>query len=61
MKLHTTEGARIIDKMIEQTGEDEDAIQIITNSADKFFDPKIVDVFIEVHDQLKATREALCQ
>ena len=120
MKLHTIEGARIIDKMIEQTGEveflnnaklfaeyhherwdgtgyphgltgtsiplqgrimaivdvydalvskrpykealtAEDAIQIITTSAGKHFDPKIVEVFLEVQDQLKAVREALYQ
>ena len=117
MKLHTIEGARIIDKMIEQTGEVEflnnaklfaeyhherwdgtgyphgltgtsiplqgrimaivdvydalvskrpykealtveDAIQIITASAGKFFDPRIVEVFLEVQDQLRAVTEA---
>jgi putative two-component system response regulator len=118
MKFHTTEGARIIDRMIEQTGEegflhnakmfaeyhherwdgtgyphglketeiplqgrimaivdvydalvskrpykeafsDEEAVSIITMSAGRQFDPKIVEVFLEVQDQLKEAREAL--
>jgi putative two-component system response regulator len=120
MKLHTTEGARIIDRMIEQTGEegflynakffaeyhherwdgmgyphglagtkiplqgrimaiadvydalvsrrsykealtDEEAINIITMNAGKQFDPKIVEIFLEVKDQFKAVREAFLQ
>jgi len=117
MKLHTTEGARIIDRMIEQTGEEgflhnaklfaeyhhecwdgtgyphglsgtdiplqgrimaladvydalvslrpykkaftnEEAVHIITSMSGKHFDPKIVDVFLEVKDQFNAVREA---
>jgi len=120
MKLHTTRGAWIIDRMIEQTGEeeflhnaglfaeyhherwdgagyphglketeiplqgrimaiadvydalvsrrsykealtDEEAINIITMNAGKQFDPKIVQVFLEVKDQFKAVREAFLQ
>jgi putative two-component system response regulator len=120
IKLHPTEGARMIDKMIAQTGEveflnnaklfaeyhherwdgtgyphglmgtniplqgrimaivdvydalvskrpykeaftDEEAITIITNNAGKHFDPKIVEVFLELQDQLKAVKDALCQ
>jgi putative two-component system response regulator len=118
MKLHTTEGARIVDRMIKQTGEEdflhnaklfaeyhherwdgtgypqglagteiplqgrimaiadvydalvssrpykeaftnEEAVQIITTMAGKHFDPKIVEVFLQVKDQFKAVREAL--
>jgi len=118
MKLHTIEGARMINKMIKQTGEEEflnnaklfaeyhherwdgtgyphglmgtsiplqglimaivdvydalvskrpykealtveDAFQIITSDAGKHFDPKIVEVFLEVQDQIKAASEAL--
>jgi len=120
IKLHTIKGARMIDKMIEQTGEVaflnnaklfaeyhherwdgtgyphglmgtdiplqgrimaivdvydallskrpykeaftvEEAIEIIKTSAGRHFDPKIVEVFLEVQDQLKTVREALCQ
>jgi len=120
MKLHTTEGARIIDRMIKQTGEEEflnnaklfaeyhhecwdgtgyphglsgteiplqgrimaiadvydalvslrpykeaftneDAIHIITTMAGKHFDPKIVEVFLEVKDQFNEVREASLQ
>jgi putative two-component system response regulator len=120
MKLHTTEGARIIDIIIRQTGEgeflhnakmfaeyhherwdgtgyprglagteiplqgrimsiadvydalvslrphkealtNEEAVQIIAGKSGSHFDPKIVDVFLEVKDQFKAVREALCQ
>jgi putative two-component system response regulator len=120
MKLHTTEGARIVDRMIKQTGEEEflynaklfaeyhherwdgmgyprglagteiplqgrimaiadvydaivsfrpykkaftdnEAVQIITAEAARQFDPKIVEVFLEVKDQFKAVREALCR
>ena len=116
MKLHTTEGARIIDRMIKQTGEEEflnnaklfaeyhhecwdgtgyphglagteiplqgrimaiadvydalvslrpykealaneEAVHIITSLAGKHFDPKIVEVFLEVKDQFNAVRE----
>jgi putative two-component system response regulator len=115
MKLHTTEGTRIIDRMIAQTGEeeflrnakmfaeyhherwdgtgyphglketeiplqgrimaivdvydaliskrsykeaitDEEAVHIITTSAGQHFDPKIVEVFLEVEDQFRAAR-----
>jgi putative two-component system response regulator len=118
MKFHTTEGARIIDRMIKQTGEkdflynaklfaeyhherwdgkgyphglektkiplqgrilaivdvydaivskrpykesatDEEAANIIAAEAGRQFDPKIVEVFLEVKDQFKAVREAL--
>ena len=117
MKLHATEGARIIDRMIEQTGEEaflhnaklfaeyhherwdgsgyphglvgteiplqgrimaiadvydalvssrsykeplteDEAIKIIAMNSGKQFDPKIVEVFLEVKDQFKAVREA---
>jgi len=120
MKLHTTEGARIIDRMITQTGEEEflhnaklfseyhhehwdgsgyphrlagteiplqgrimaiadvydalvssrsykepltdkEAVNIIAMNAGKQFDPKIVEVFLEVKDKLKAVREAFLQ
>jgi putative two-component system response regulator len=120
MKSHTTEGVRIIDRIIRQTGEeeflhnaklfteyhherwdgtgyphglagteiplqgrimaivdvydalvswrpykealtDEEAISIIKAKAGNHFDPEIVKVFLEVKDQLKAVREALCQ
>jgi putative two-component system response regulator len=120
MKLHTTEGALIIDRMIKQTGEEKflyhaklfaeyhherwdgtgyphgvagteiplqgrimaiadvydalvslrpykeaftetEAVQIIAAKSGKHFDPKIVDVFLEVNDQFKAVKEALCQ
>jgi putative two-component system response regulator len=120
MKSHTTEGVRIIDRMLKQTGEeeflhnaklfaeyhherwdgtgyphglegteiplqgrimaivdvydallswrpykdaftDDEAILIITAKAGNHFDPKIVEVFVEVKDQFKAVREALCQ
>jgi putative two-component system response regulator len=118
MKLHATEGARIIDRMIKQTGEEvflhsaklfaeyhherwdgsgyphglagteiplqgrimaiadvydalvssrsykeplseEEAINIIAMNAGKQFDPKIVEVFLEVKDQFKAVRDSL--
>jgi putative two-component system response regulator len=118
MKFHTTDGARIIDRMIEQTGEkeflcnaklfaeyhherwdgtgyphglmgtdiplqgrimaivdvydtlvskrrnkaalsNEEAVRIITASAGKDFDPKIVDVFLEVQNQFKEVRARL--
>ena len=117
MKLHTTEGAQIIDRMIEQTGEEgflhnaklfadyhhecwdgtgyphgltgtdiplqgrimaladvydalvsqrpykeaythKEAVQIITTMSGKHFDPKIVEVFLEVKDRLNEVREA---
>jgi len=117
MKLHTTEGAQIIDRMIKQTGEveflhnaklfaeyhhewwdgsgyphgltgtgiplqgrimaiadvydalvslrpykeaftNEEAVNIIATRAGKQFDPKIVEVFLEVKDQFKAVKEA---
>jgi putative two-component system response regulator len=120
MKLHTTEGARIIDKMIKQTGEEEflnnaklfaeyhhecwdgtgyphglagtkiplqgrimaiadvydalvslrsykaaftneEAVHIITTMSGRHFDPKIVEVFLEVKDQFKAVRDAFLQ
>jgi putative two-component system response regulator len=120
MKLHTTEGARIIDRMIKQTGEEEflnnaklfaeyhhecwdgtgyphglsgteiplqgrimaiadvydalvslrpykeaftneEAIRIITTMAGRHFDPKIVEVFLEVKDQFKAVRDTFLQ
>jgi putative two-component system response regulator len=120
MKLHTTKGARIIDRMIKQTGEEEflysaklfaeyhhecwdgtgyphglkgleiplqgrimaiadvydalvslrpykkaltneEAVQIITTNAGKHFDPKIVEVFLEVKDHFKVVREAFLQ
>jgi putative two-component system response regulator len=118
MKLHPTEGARIIDRMIKHTGEQdflhnaklfaefhhehwngrgyphklketeiplqgrilavvdaydaivskrsykepkthEEAVNIILKEAGKQFDPKIVEVFIEVKDRFKEKREAL--
>ncbi|MDR2729812.1 MAG: response regulator [Treponema sp.] len=118
IKVHTTEGARIIDRMIEHTGEeeflynaklfaefhherwdgkgyphglekteiplqgrilaivdvydaivskrpykeaatDEEAADIIAAEAGKQFDPKIVEVFLEVKDQIKAVRGTL--
>jgi putative two-component system response regulator len=117
MKLHSTEGTQIIDRMIEHTGEedflhnakffaeyhherwdgsgyphglkdteiplqgrimaiadvydalvskrsykealtDEEAVRIITTSAGKHFDPKIVEVFLEVKDQFKTVSGA---
>jgi len=120
MKLHTTEGARIIDRMIKQTGEEEflnnaklfaeyhhehwdgtgypyglagtaiplqgrimaiadvydalvslrpykeaftneEAINIISTKAGRQFDPKIVEVFLEVKDQFEAVRKASLQ
>jgi putative two-component system response regulator len=120
MKLHTTEGARIIDRMIKQTGEEEflhnaklfaeyhhecwdgtgyphglagaeiplqgrimaiadvydalvslrpykeaftneEAVHIITTLAGKHFDPKIVEIFLEVKDQFNEVREASLQ
>jgi putative two-component system response regulator len=120
MKFHTTEGARIIDRIIKQTGEeeflynaklfaechhehwdgtgyprglagteiplqgrimaiadvydalvswrpykeaftDEEAVNVITAKAGSQFDPEIVKVFLEMKDQFKAVREALCQ
>jgi putative two-component system response regulator len=120
MKLHTTGGVRIIDRMIEQTGEEEflqsaklfaeyhherwdgtgyphglagtkiplqgrimaiadvydalvssrsykdplsgeEANNIITMNAGKQFDPKIVEVFLEVKDKFKAVRDSLLQ
>jgi len=118
MKLHTTEGARIIDRMIGHIGEeeylqnaklfaefhherwdgkgyphglkeetiplqgrilaivdvydaivskraykepatDEEAAGIIESESGKAFDPKIVEVFVKVKDQIKAVRGAL--
>jgi putative two-component system response regulator len=38
---------------------DEEAVRIITMDAGKHFDPKIVEVFLEVKDQFKAARGAL--
>jgi len=38
---------------------DEEAISIITTNAGKQFDPKIVQVFLEIKDMFKAVREAL--
>jgi putative two-component system response regulator len=120
MKSHTTEGARIIDRMIRQTDEevflhnaklfaeyhherwdgagyphglkgmdiplqgrimaivdvydalvskrpykeaftDEEAINIIAMAAGSQFDPKIVEVFLEIKDKFKAVRSGLCQ
>jgi len=120
MKLHAMEGARIIDRMIEQTGEEgflqnaklfaeyhhewwdgsgyphglagtdiplqgrimaiadvydalvssrsykeplteDEAVNIIAMNAGKQFDPKIVEVFLEVKDQFKAVRDAFSQ
>jgi putative two-component system response regulator len=118
MKLHSLEGARIIERMIEQTGEEaflrsaklaaeyhherwdgtgypyglkgteiplmgrimaivdvydalvskrpykdaftnKDAVDIITLNAGKHFDPKIVEVFLEVNDQFLKAREEI--
>jgi len=118
IKSHTTEGMRIIDRMINQTGEeeflqsaklfaeyhherwngtgyphglagtdiplqgrimaiidvydalvswrpykkamsDEEAIHIITSNSGTHFDPKIVEVFLEVTETFKAEREAM--
>jgi putative two-component system response regulator len=118
MKLHSLEGAQIIDRMIEQTGEvvflhnaklaaeyhherwdgtgyphglkgteiplvgrimaivdvydalvskrpykealtNKDAVDIITMNAGKHFDPKIVEVFLEVNDQLMKAKEEI--
>jgi putative two-component system response regulator len=39
----------------------EEAIHIITTMAGKHFDPKLVEVFLEVKDQFKAVREAFLQ
>jgi len=117
MKLHTTEGAQIIERMINQTGEEEflnnaklfaeyhherwdgtgyphglagtdiplqgrimaiadvydalvssrpykeafaieEAVNSIKRKSGTHFDPKIVEVFLEVKDQFKAVREA---
>jgi putative two-component system response regulator len=119
MKIHTVDGARIIDRMIRQTGEEvflhnaklfaefhherwdgkgyphglketeiplqgrimaiadvydaliskrpykealanEEAVNIIAINAGRQFDPKIVEVFLEVSDQFKAVKETLC-
>jgi putative two-component system response regulator len=38
---------------------DEEAFNIITRSAGTHFDPKIVEVFLEVKDKFKAAREAM--
>jgi putative two-component system response regulator len=116
MKSHTTEGVKIIDRMIEQTGEEEflnnaklyaeshhehwdgtgyphglkgtdiplhgrilavvdaydalvskrpykealtgeEAVKIISTNAGKQFDPKIVEVFLEVQDRFKKVRD----
>jgi len=116
IKSHTTEGEKIIDKMIEQTGEEEflsnaklyaeyhherwdgkgypyglkgediplhgrimaiidaydalvskrpykeaytneDAVNIISEDSGKQFDPKIVEVFLDIQDKLKEVRE----
>jgi len=118
IKTHTTEGARIIDRMIKQTGEedflynaklfaeyhherwngkgyphglkkeeiplhgrilavvdvydaivskrpykeaatDEEAFALIESEAGESFDPKIVKVFLDVKDKIKAVRETL--
>ncbi|MDR2951893.1 MAG: response regulator [Treponema sp.] len=120
MKLHTTDCALIIDRMIKQTGEEEflryaklfteyhherwdgmgyphglagtdiplqgrimaiadvydalvsfrpykeaftneEAVQIINTNAGSHFDPKIVEVFLEVKDEFKAVKEASSQ
>jgi putative two-component system response regulator len=39
----------------------EEAIYIITTMAGRHFDPKIVEVFLEVKDQFKAVRDAFLQ
>jgi len=38
---------------------DEEAVRIITMDADKHFDPKIVEVFLDIKDKFKVLREAL--
>jgi putative two-component system response regulator len=40
---------------------DEEAVRIIIDQAGKHFDPKIVEVFLEVKDLFKAVRESLSQ
>jgi len=119
IKIHTTEGVKIIDKMIKSTGEeeflsnarlyaeyhherwdgkgypyglkgtdiplhgrimaivdaydalvskrpyreaysDEEALDIISKDSGKQFDPKIVEVFLEVKDKIKEERFLLC-
>jgi len=52
--------ALVSDRLYKQAFSDEEAVDIIAASSGKHFDPKIIEVFLEVKDKFKAMREALC-
>jgi putative two-component system response regulator len=53
--------ALVSDRPYKKAFSDEEAVKIIVSESGKHFDPKIVEVFLEVKEEFKAVREALCQ
>ncbi|GBU24162.1 response regulator [Fibrobacteria bacterium R8-3-H12] len=53
--------ALVSDRLYKKAFSDEEAVDIIVAASGIHFDPKIVEVFLEVKDRFKAMREALCQ
>lgn len=53
--------ALVSDRPYKKAFSDEEAVEIIVSASGKHFDPKIIEIFLEVKDQFKAVREALCR
>jgi putative two-component system response regulator len=53
--------ALVSDRLYKKAFSDEEAVNIIVSGSGEHFDPKIVEIFLEVKDKFKAVKEALCQ